>query len=92
MPPTDAPITAPAAPQTVDQMRRRCFAILSEAKLDQRADRCDLATFILGRKIRSWTEFDKADWRRMTDALVGWVGVREIRRQKGVEAVPKKRV
>lgn len=66
-------------------MRRKVFAVLNEAGLDTRADRCDLASFILGRRIRSFTELDNPDWSRLVDALSGWVGVRELRRQRGHE-------
>lgn len=68
----------------VERMRKRCFALLSEAGLDSRSDRHDLATFVLGRKVRSWTEFDAAEWRRMTDSLAGWFAVQTIRKQKGL--------
>lgn len=75
----------PHEPPDRDRLRRRCFAILSEAGLEGREDRKALASFVLGRPVASWSEFDNAEWRRITDACVGWVAFRELRRQSGKE-------
>lgn len=71
-----------ARPADVDGMRRKTFVLWTEAGLLD-SDRHDFATFILGRRVRSWTEFDADDWGRILDALTGWFAVRELRRQAG---------
>lgn len=69
----------------IDRLRRRAFAILSEAKLTDRADRHDFASFILGRKVRTWSDLTRPEWVRLVDALCGWVAVRTLRQQHGFE-------
>lgn len=49
-----------------------------------KSDRHDLASFILGREVRSFTEFDADDWGRMLDALTGWHAIEHQRRERGL--------
>lgn len=67
----------------LDSQRRKAFVLLGETGLPD-ADRHDLATFILGRRVRSWTEFDADDWGRILDALTGWHAVEHLRRDRGL--------
>lgn len=69
-------------PPTED-LRRRCFAILSEAGISDRQSRCDLAEWVLRRDVTTWSDLSRFEWSRLTDALVGWESVRELRRQAG---------
>lgn len=77
----DRPFFGPRPPD-IEEMRRKTFVLWSEAGLTD-GDRHDFATFVLGRRVRSWTEFDGGDWCRILDALTGWFAVRELRRQAG---------
>lgn len=66
-----------------DLLRKRCFAILHEAGIEDRTSRQDLAEWVLKRDVDSWTSLSRFEWMRITDALVGWESVRELRRQSG---------
>lgn len=62
-------------------LRRRVFALYGETGLPQ-DDRHELASWVLGRDVVSWREFDERDWWRMVDALGGWHKVEELRLQR----------
>lgn len=64
-------------------LQRRCFALADEAQLD-RSDRMDLAGFLLGFEVRSWSELAPCEWETVRDALMGWFAVRQIHCQKGL--------
>lgn len=68
----------------VDAARAKAFVLLKEAGLTERSDRHDLSSFILGRRIRSWTTLEPDDWRRLLDALTGWHAIQHLRRERGI--------
>lgn len=68
--------------------RRQFFALLREAGLDSHdVDRRDLARFVLGRRIESFTTLDASDWTRLLDSIRGWYSITELRRQRGLPPV-----
>lgn len=70
---------------SAERARKQFFALLHEAGLDSHdVDRRDLARFILGRRVDSFTSFDVDDWCRMLDAIRGWYSITELRRQRGL--------
>lgn len=91
MPPTDEPerrILTGGQPVSKDKARRQFFALLREAGLDSHdIDRRDLARFVLGRPIVSFSEFSIDDWCRMLDSIRGWYSITELRRQRGLPPV-----
>lgn len=68
----------------VQAARAKAFVLLKEAGLTDPADRHDLSSFILGRRIKSWKELEPADWTRILDSLSGWFAVQHLRRERGL--------
>lgn len=68
----------------VDAARAKAFVLLKEAGIVEASDRHDLASFVLGRRVRSWREFEPDDWRRMLDSISGWHAIEHLRRERGL--------
>lgn len=64
-------------------MRRKAFVLFNETKLPT-ADRHDLAGFILGRPVDTWTDLTPDEWGRLLDALTGYHAVVHLRNERGL--------
>lgn len=65
-------------PDDPRSLRRFAFHLASMLELT-RDDRLELASYLLGRDIDSWRILADEDWRRVVDALHGYLLVRHLR-------------
>ena len=56
---------------TAEARRRKAHLLVKEIGLS-REDRIDLASMLLRRTVKSWTELDEAQYIRILDALEGY--------------------
>lgn len=66
----------------VARIRRKTFAVLGDAGIGDE-DRRDLATFVLGRRVKSYKDLTPEEWQRVGDAVTGWFAIEHLRRERG---------
>ena len=71
----------------MDNLQKRVFALLREAKVSDRTHRMQLASWILFREVTTFKDLSRLEYQTIADVLSGWQGRGVLVEQAGQHGV-----